>query len=151
MKALRRNEYPAGTWSPLIGRWCLAKQPMSGNFVSARIGAYCGLKIANAHGCLEPLYGLVISGWNDSQNDDFSWAFRWELLVLNRKPARGVCAICGCTEGNACLTASGPCSWFNMGHSVCSRCASPWFERWLIRYGREERCRQRRADRRSGR
>ncbi len=34
--------------------------------------------------------------------------------------AKRICRVCGCTEDNGCLTASGPCHW--VAEDLCSAC-----------------------------
>lgn len=43
---------------------------------------------------------------------------------------KGVCSVCGCTEDNACVTDTGPCSWVT--EDLCSACADVIPELHLI-------------------
>ena len=35
-------------------------------------------------------------------------------------PRRGTCRICGCTDDLACTLKGGPCTWMDLGHTLCS-------------------------------
>lgn len=57
------------------------------------------------------------------------------MAPSNEKPIRrspelefGLCEVCGCTEANACMTATGPCHWacppsWPDQIGLCSACA----------------------------
>ena len=46
------------------------------------------------------------------------------VMLSKDKPQPGTCAICGCTEYNACVHAEvGPCWWIDRKKILCSHCA----------------------------
>ena len=46
------------------------------------------------------------------------------VMLSKDKPQPGTCAICGCTEDNACVHAEvGPCWWIDRKKILCSHCA----------------------------
>lgn len=46
------------------------------------------------------------------------------VMLSKDKPQPGTCAICGCTDNNACVHAEvGPCWWIDRKKILCSHCA----------------------------
>ena len=46
------------------------------------------------------------------------------VMLSKDRPQKGVCAVCGCTEDNACVHVDvGPCWWIDRKKILCSHCA----------------------------
>ena len=46
------------------------------------------------------------------------------IMLSDKQPEPGTCAICGCTEYNACYNPYyGSCWWINRSRTLCSHCA----------------------------
>lgn len=46
------------------------------------------------------------------------------VMISDGKPQKGTCAVCGCTDDNACVHVDvGPCWWIDRKKILCSHCA----------------------------
>ena len=46
------------------------------------------------------------------------------VMLSEDKPQKGTCAVCGCSEDNACVHVDvGPCWWMDNKKILCSHCA----------------------------
>ena len=133
-QVLRAQGVWDNTWSPLIGREIYVVSPKSGTVVRATIRAYCGRRCNKR--LKQPIYGVHGFGYCEGPDSDFCWLWRDEFILVTQPSIEGVCNVCGCMDGSACVDAHGlTCSWADRAHTLCSFCASPLFDRFIAEKG----------------